>query len=194
MALAKDRKEQLVDTALRLFYKNGFHATGIDEILAAAGVAKMTLYKHFKSKNELILAALRRRDEQFRNWVMNELERRSRGKSAAQKLIVIFDVVDSWFHQEEFYGCAFLNASAEFSNHDDPVHMEAAMHKKLMLGLFEKLAREAGAPDPRELAHQLDLLVSGAVVHAQVTGDKAAAQLARRTAELIVADALGART
>ena len=71
----QSRRDELVDTALRLFYTRGFNATGIDKILAEAGVAKMTLYKHFRSKEELILAALNRRDEQFRNWLMGEMEK-----------------------------------------------------------------------------------------------------------------------
>ena len=75
--MPSDRREHLLDTALSLFGTEGFHATGIDKILASAGVAKMTLYNHFRSKDELILAALRRRDERFRHWFVREVEHRA---------------------------------------------------------------------------------------------------------------------
>ena len=107
------KREQLVDTALRLFYRDGFHATGIDKILAEAGVARMTLYKHFKSKDDLVLAALRRRDEQFRTWFERAVEQR--GATPRARLVAIFDALDDWFAGRafpggEFHGCAFVNA------------------------------------------------------------------------------------
>ena len=83
--MAPSRRDHLVDTALELFIRDGFHATGIDKILAESGVAKMTLYKHFKSKDELILSALRRRDERFRNWFMRAVE--SRAQAPRQRLL-----------------------------------------------------------------------------------------------------------
>ena len=96
--MATSRREHLVDTALELFYQDGFHATGIDKILAKAGVAKMTMYKHFKSKDELILAVLRRRDELFRNWFMREVERRA--QTPSERLLALFDVYDDWLHDD----------------------------------------------------------------------------------------------
>src|SRR5258708_34708744 len=102
------RREELVDRALELFYRHGFHATGIDRILAEAGVAKMTLYKHFKSKDELILAALTRRDEKFRTWFMREVERR--GRTPRERLLVVFDILAAWVQSRQFRGCMFVNA------------------------------------------------------------------------------------
>ncbi|HDL16453.1 MAG TPA: TetR/AcrR family transcriptional regulator, partial [Rhizobiales bacterium] len=89
------KKEHLVDTAVKLFGRDGFNATGIDKILQEAGVARMTLYKHFKSKDELILAALRRRDEQFRIWFKSAVEKT--GGSPAQRLLASFDALEEWF-------------------------------------------------------------------------------------------------
>ena len=88
--MASRRRDHLVDIALDLFSRDGFHATGIDKILAESGVAKMTLYKHFRSKDELILAALRRRDERFRNWFMRTVERRA--DTPRERLLAMFDV------------------------------------------------------------------------------------------------------
>ncbi|MDJ0935396.1 MAG: helix-turn-helix domain-containing protein, partial [Kiloniellales bacterium] len=106
------RRDHLVDTAAKLFARHGFHATGIDRILAEAGVAKMTLYKHFRSKDELILAALRRRDEEFRNWFRRRVEARADAPRA--RLLAVFDVLAEWFEQPDFAGCTFVAAAAEF--------------------------------------------------------------------------------
>ncbi len=130
--MAPSRRDHLVDTALELFIRDGFHATGIDKILAESGVAKMTLYKHFKSKDELILSALRRRDEHFRNWFMRAVE--SRAREPRQRLLAIFDALDEWFSGRDFNGCMFINASAEFARPDDPIHVagqaDAAKHAR----------------------------------------------------------------
>jgi AcrR family transcriptional regulator len=187
--MVADRRQHLVDTALKLFYRHGFHATGIDTILAEAGVAKMTLYKHFKSKDELILAVLRRRDELFRNWFMREVERR--GRTAPERLLALFDVYDAWLHDEgTTHGCLFINATAEFAAQDDPIHTAAAHTKQLVLGYVRELATAAGADHPDTLARQLVLLLEGATVTAQVTGNRDAADEARQAAEILIQAAL----
>ena len=186
MALSK--RDQLIDAALRLFQQDGFHATGIDRILAEAGVAKMTLYKHFKSKDELVLAVLRRRDEQFRNHFMRQVEKRS--NDPRQRLLAMFDVLGEWIMAEGFCGCTFINACAEFADHDDPAHTLAAEHKRLMAQYIRKLAEEAGVREPARLAEQLCLLMEGAIVMAQVMGDCHAAVTARDAAEPLIDRAL----
>lgn len=181
----RSKRDDLVDTALRLFYTQGFNATGIDKILAESGVAKMTMYKHFKSKDELILAALERRDEDFRAWLTTEMEKASGPRA---KLFAMFDALEDWFNGRAFKGlgfagCAFINASSEFSNLDHPAHQIAASHKKRILEYLEDLCREAGAPDAPALAEQLALLKEGAIVTAQVRGLTSAAQIAKSIAE-----------
>ncbi len=185
---ASARREELVDRALELFYRHGFHATGIDRILAESGVAKMTLYKHFKSKDELILAALRRRDEKFRSWFMREIERR--GRTPRERLLVVFDILAVWFASRDFRGCMFVNAAAEFHDPGDPVHEAAAEHKRLVREFLFKLASEAGAGDPAALAGSLNLLLEGAIAVAHVAGDAAAARDARAAAATLVDRAL----
>ena len=183
--MATSRREHLVDTALELFYQDGFHATGIDKILAKAGVAKMTMYKHFKSKDELILAVLRRRDELFRNWFMREVERRAHTPS--ERLLALFDVYDDWLHDEgSSHGCLFINATAEFAAQDDPIHVAAAETKRLVLTYVRNLAVAAGAQTPDGLAMQLVLLLEGATVTAQVTGNRETAREARKAAEILL--------
>ncbi len=185
--MASSKREQLVDTALELFYRDGFHATGIDRILAESGVAKMTLYKHFKSKDELILAALRLRDERFRNSFMKAVEQRA--EKPADRLLAVFDVLGEWFRTDGFCGCLFINASAEFANPDDPIHGTSAEHKRLVLKYLRELAAAAGVGDPDELGDQIGLLVEGAIVVAHVTGRPDVAGKARGAAEILVRQA-----
>ena len=182
--MASGKRDHLVDTALGLFSRHGYHAMGIDRILAAAGVAKMTLYNHFKSKDELILAVLRRRDERFRNWFMRTVERRA--KAPRDRLLAIFDALGEWFAERDFSGCMFINASAEFADRDDPIHGLSAEHKRLVLGYIGELTAAAGAENSDELARQLFLLGEGAIVAAYVAGQADAAKQARKAAEILL--------
>jgi AcrR family transcriptional regulator len=184
------RRDHLVETALTLFCRDGFHATGVDRILAESGVAKMTMYKHFRSKDELILATLRRRDELFRNWFMRAVERRA--ETQRGRLVALFDALEEWFDGGDFTGCMFINASAEFSRSDDPIHAASAEHKRLMLAYVRGLAEAAGADDPDALAYGLTLLAEGAIVMAYVAGDRRAARHAKEAAGTLIEASLPA--
>lgn len=185
---AVSKRELIVSEALKLFYQNGFNATGVDTIIKVAGVSKKTLYNHFKSKNELVLATLRKRDELFRNTIMRETERL--GSTPEQRLLTIFDAHDAWFHEKNFSGCMFINASAEFSSQDDPCHVVSAEHKRLVRDYIRDQAEQAGARDPERLALQLNLLLEGAIVDAHVSGLSESARLAKSMAEVFVDQAL----
>lgn len=185
------KRDHLLETAVTLFAQEGFHATGIDRILQEAGVARMTLYKHFRSKDELILAALRRRDEQFRTWFKKTIEKR--GGSPAQRLLASFDALQEWFEGRAFAGlpfsgCSFINAAAEYAENDHPVHQVAAEHKRLILEYLRLLCASAGARDPEKLAWSIALLHEGAIVTSQVSADPLAATGAREIAELLLAE------
>jgi AcrR family transcriptional regulator len=185
------KRDQLVETALELFSRQGYHATGIDKVLEAAGVAKMTMYKHFRSKEELILAVLRLRDERWRNRFMRGIERRA--KDPRDRLLAMFDQLGEWFSDEGFCGCMFINASAEYADHADPIHAASAEHKRLVEKYVRDLAKQAGAPQPGVLATQLCLLMEGAVVLTQVCPDDArgcAAASAKRAAVVLIDHAL----
>ena len=186
--MAKGRRDHLVDTALALFQRDGYHATGIDRILGEAGVAKMTLYNHFKSKDELILAALRLRDERFRNWFMRDVERRTRDPRG--RLVACFDVLAEWFARPDFSGCTFINAAAEFGQSGNPIHGACAEHKRLVAAYVRDLVEAAGATEPQDLADGLVLLMEGAVVMTHVAGDAEAAAKAKRAAEVLIGHAL----
>ncbi|NRB42109.1 MAG: TetR/AcrR family transcriptional regulator [Pseudomonadales bacterium] len=185
---AISKREQIVATALKLFYQDGFNATGIDRIIKEAGVSKKTLYNHFKSKDELILATLRQRDEVFRNTLMRETERL--GNTARERLLSIFDAHGNWIQEKSFSGCMFINAAAEFAALDDPNHIIAAEHKRLVRDYIRGLAEEAGANDAETLSLQLNLLLEGCIVDAYVSGNKDSAQLAKSMAAVFVEQAL----
>lgn len=178
------RREQLLDTAVALFQRDGFHAVGIDRILAEAGVAKMTLYKHFPSKQALIVAVLERKCGAFLAGMRDQLERR--GGPPRERLLAVFDVLAEWFAQPDFHGCLFVKAAGEFPDAADPIHQTAADYKRRFLQLMVEQAQQAGAPSPRLLAQRLFLLVEGATVLAQVLGGAEAARQARDTAALIL--------
>jgi AcrR family transcriptional regulator len=185
------KRDQLVETALELFSRHGYHATGIDRILEAAGVAKMTMYKHFRSKEELILAALRLRDERWRNRFMLGVEKRAKGPR--DRLLAMFDQLGEWFSDEGFCGCMFINASAEYADHADPIHAASAEHKRLVEKYIRDLAESAGAKEPGVLATQLSLLMEGAVVLTQVCPDEergCAARSAKQAAVVLIDHAL----
>ena len=183
------KREQLVEAALRLFYRDGFHATGIDAILREAGVAKMTLYNHFPSKEALILAALERRDARLRAWLSETVEGMASGPR--ERLLAVFDAAESLFRQEDFNGCAFVRACGEFRDPSDPIHRAGMEHMRLLTAYMSDLAARAGASDPEGLARQLSLLFVGASATAQVTGSCGPASCARRAAETLVDDAIG---
>ncbi|MDA8230575.1 MAG: helix-turn-helix domain containing protein [Magnetospirillum sp.] len=185
---APSRREPLVEAALRLFMRDGIHATGIAAVLDEAGVSKMTLYGHFASKEALVLAALELRDRQFREWLlarMAELGGEPRGQ-----LLALFDALAEWFRGEApigpFLGCAFVNAAAEYGSPADPVHRLAARHKGLVLDHIETLAASAGFTQASALARQLILLKEGAIAEAHVRGNLDAAGDARAVAAFLV--------
>lgn len=183
-----ERRDHLVNTALKLFYRDGFHATGIDTILAESGVAKMTLYKHFKTKEDLILAALTRRDELWMTWFTSSVESRTNDPRA--RLLAIFDALESWFlgaaAPGKFHGCAFINSAAEYADFSHPIHQLASEHKQKMQAQISLWTHAAAVPDPTTLASQLTLLAEGAITLAHVNNAPQAAHTARQVAEKLL--------
>jgi len=153
------RRDELIETAMRVFYREGFNSTGIDRVLREAGISRMTLYNHFKSKDELIVAALRRRDETFRNRMHKYIE--SHADEPAGRLLAAFDFNGAWFASEEFNGCMFLNASSEFSDPDCAIRRTAAEHIRSVGEYLLALCKEAKLRDPEMLASQLHILLEG---------------------------------
>src|ERR1700738_2814935 len=167
---------RLLSAATHLFCKNGINATGIDAIINEAGTAKTTLYKLFGSKNNLVHVVLETEGKQWREWFIGTIE--SGGGSAQAKLTRIFPALKDWFRQERFYGCPFINAVGEHDKDQKQLRAIAMRHKKVVLAYIEKLAGEMGAAEPEVLAHQLALLMDGAIVAAMVSRDPGVADTA----------------
>ena len=183
------RRDQLVETAVELFYKNGYHATGIERILSEAGVSKPTLYRHFQSKDDLIVAALRRWDEESRAWLHQEMARRA--DTPRERVLALFDALADWFQEPGFQGCMFVNAAVEFADHDNPIHQVAADHKRIFATEFREEVAAAGVADAQEVTEQLMILMDGAIVTAHTSGHGESARRARKMAEAILAAAIG---
>src|ERR1700758_1653782 len=158
---------RLLSAATHLFCKNGINATGIDAIIDEAGTAKTTLYKLFGSKTNLVHAVLESEGRQWREWFIASLE--DGGGDAQTKLSRIFPALKRWFAEERFYGCPFINAVGEHDKDQKQFRNIAMRHKKVVLAHIEKLASEMGATEPEMLAHQLALMIDGAIVAAMVS-------------------------
>jgi AcrR family transcriptional regulator len=167
---------RLLNAATRLFCKNGINATGIDAIINEAGTAKTTLYKLFGSKTNLVHAVLESEGKQWREWFIGAME--EGGGDAQTKLTRIFPALKIWFGEDRFYGCPFINAVGEHDKDQKQFRNIAMRHKKVVLGDIEKLAGEMGAAEPEVLAHQLGLLIDGAIVAAMVSRNPGVADTA----------------
>ena len=191
--MARASKRNLVlDTAEMLFVQNGFAATGINQITQEAGIASMTLYNNFKSKNDLVLAVLERKNQALFEGVEAALNS-APGDPGAQ-ILAIFDYMaeylsaDTHSHHEDgsFTGCAFNHAASEFRQLSHPIHQAAAQHKKQFLDIFENLAEEMNHPTPLAFAQTLLLLMDGALSSAQIMGDMSMFDRARAAAKTLI--------
>lgn len=184
----KSGRARLVHAAIELVYSHGFQAVGVDQIVAAAGVTKTTFYKHFESKDDLLVAAIRQRDE----WEMEAWTRAVRkiaGDDPRRQLLAFFEVLDVWFNAPDFRGCQFINAAAEFPNPHDPVHAVAAEHKRKNRDFFRDLAAAGGAQDPEAVADRYTALVEGTLVLRQVHGRDDAARVIKPAVEALLEEA-----
>src|SRR5262245_3050944 len=177
-------KQRLLDTADRLFYQDGIRAVGIDRIIAEAEVAKMTLYNHFPSKDDLILAVLQYREEQVLQFFHSAMERH--GKRTKDKLRAFFAALKEWFESPGFRGCAFQNAAVELA---DPTHAGTQYvrdHKRRFADLLRGFVEESAGKSAAKLVPAVALLVEGAIVAAVVHGSPEAAEVARDAALRLV--------
>ena len=184
-------RERILSAAYELFSCRGIRAVGIDELAARAEVSKATFYRHFRTKNDLVLAFLQRREQRWtREFV--EAEARRRGATPRQRLIAIFDVFDEWFHRDDFEGCSFINVLLETSDLDNPVGRASAAHLEYIRSVVRRLAAEAGleGAEVEAFAHDWHILMKGSIVAAG-EGDALAAQRAKTIGELVIQRYLG---
>jgi AcrR family transcriptional regulator len=183
-ATPPEARERLLQTASDLFYNEGIRAVGIDAIIAKAGVAKMTLYNHFASKDELVVEFLKRRDERWMTSFRESVERRT--KNPQRRLLAVFDALEEWFQSDDFRGCAFINAAAELADRNHPAHKVALEHKARLRAYILDLAKAAEVPAPKRLTDRLFLLVEGAIVTASMEGNSESARQARHAARALL--------
>ena len=181
------KRRHLLETAWRLFYRDGYRAVGIDTLLAEADLAKMTLYNHFSSKEELIVAVIKKRSEEVLAGLAQAVV--DAGNSPERRLLAVFDWLKVLFGARDFNGCAFIRALSEFPESSHPVHQTARGHKQSVRKMLVRLSAEAGARDPAALADSLRLLIDGALVAAQATGSAKPAVTARAAAASLLKQA-----
>jgi AcrR family transcriptional regulator len=177
-------RERILDTAYDLFSRHGIRAVGIDRIIATSGVAKMSLYRHFRSKDALVLAFLQEREKRWTlEWLHSEVT--SRAEDGAGRMLAIFDVFDEWFRQPDFEGCSFINVLLEFTELEHPIRRATTEHLATIRGLVREFAERAGMADPDAVARQWHILMKGSIVAAG-EGDREAARRARALGELLL--------
>ncbi len=177
-------RERILDAAYDLFSRRGVRAVGIDTVIGHAGVAKMTLYRNFASKEELAITFLQCREERWTlGWVQAEVSRRADTPTA--RLLAIFDIFGEWFGREDFEGCAFVSILLEEPDRGSAVRAAAVQHLANIRAFLSDLAAEAGVLDPDEFARQWHILMKGAIV-AATEGDREAARRARELGVLLL--------
>lgn len=176
-------RERLIKAAYDLFSKDGVSRVGIDTILVTSGCAKASLYTNFRTKVELAIAFLDRREAVWtRAWLESEIKRRA--KRPEGRLLAIFDVFDGWFHKKSFEGCSFINVLLE-SRADSPVRKAAAIHLAKIRAIVQGLAEEANLREPDKFAQAWHMLMKGSIISAG-EGNQNAARDAKRAARLVL--------
>jgi AcrR family transcriptional regulator len=180
-----DAHRRILDSAYELFSRRGIRAVGVDELIERAGVAKATFYHHYPSKDDLVLAFLKQREQLWtKEWV--ETEARQRGDAPEEQLLAIFDLFDEWFQREDFEGCSFVNVLLEFGgSNGHPFGQASAAHLKNVRSIVRTLAEEAGLRDPASFALSWHILMKGSIVQAG-EGDREAAKRAKSIARLLI--------
>jgi len=181
-------RQRLIDAATELFYQHGIECVGIDAIIEKAGVAKMSLYNHFDSKDELAAEVFRVRDQIWFEWFLREVNLRA--ESPRERLVAVFDVLRDCHAQADFAGCAFLNVAAEIRKPDHPARKIALDHHHRLRDYLTAQATLTGATDPTTLGGQLAILVCGCTLWATLERSPTCAERARSAAVQLIAGAI----
>jgi AcrR family transcriptional regulator len=178
-------RERILEAAYDLFSRYGLQAVGINTVIEQSGVAKRTLYRHFASKDELIVEFLRLREARWtKDWLQGEVERRA--TLPEERLLAIFDVFNEWFQKDELEGCSFINVLLEVEDRESPVRQATILHLAEIRVFLASLAQEAGIERPDDFARRWHILMKGSIVAAQ-EGDREAALRAQDIGRLVLA-------
>jgi len=178
-------RDRIIEVANELFYRDGFLAVGLDQILDNVGVTKTTFYNHFESKESLVLETLVWHDKWWRDE-FRAMMRRHGGDTPRGQLEALPEVMDEAVTSPGFNGCIFINAAVQFPLAHDPAHEAAARHKGEMESILRELAGYAGADDARALAEELALIIEGAYVTRQVSGRADTGEIVRRLVRMVL--------
>lgn len=177
-------RQRIVQAASELFYEHGIAATGVDAVVAHAGLSKPTLYRYFASKEHLVEAYLTQRDLENRAALEEVLARHSAG--SIERLLAVFDWLHEWHNASTFRGCAFARAASEIDRPNHPATEIIHSRKTWLRSRLRTLAREAGIAVPVQFGDALMLLAEGATTTAFVEGDHQAARKAQRVAQALI--------
>jgi AcrR family transcriptional regulator len=176
-------RERILDAAYELFSRRGIRAVGVNEVIERAGVATATLYRHFPSKDSLVLAFL---DLRERRWTKDLVEAGAirRGKSPEERLVAIFDVLDEWFHRDDFEAGSFMRVLLELGP-EHPAGGASVRHLEQMRSMVRRLAEQASLRDTESFARSWHILMQGSIV-AAAEGDTEAAQRSKSMGRLLI--------
>jgi AcrR family transcriptional regulator len=183
-AVATAARQRILENAYDLFSRRGIRAVGIEEVISRSAVAKATLYRHFPSKDDLVLAFLEQREQIWTRQIV-EAGARERGATAEERLLAIFDVFHDWFQREDYEGCSFVKVLLETADRDSPVGAASVHYLENIRTIVRELAEEAELNDPEAFALSFHILMKGAIVQA-AEGDREAARRAKGMAQLLL--------
>ncbi|GAA2788445.1 TetR/AcrR family transcriptional regulator [Kitasatospora sp. CM 4170] len=183
--MATQARARLLSTAEDLFYAEGVRAVGVDRILSVSGVGRASFYRHFASKDDLVVAVLQGRDTRWREWLRDCVD--ARELPPEERPLAVFDALAERFARRDFRGCAFVNTMIEAADRDSAAHRVAAGHKAAVTDYLDQLLTDAGYRDHTALAEHLVLLIDGAIVTAVREGTTEPARRARRIAAALLA-------
>ncbi|GAA0266378.1 TetR/AcrR family transcriptional regulator [Pseudomonas rhodesiae] len=181
--ISNETRDIILDVTEKLIYRHGIAATGMDFLVKTAGVSRKSIYRYFANKDELVIAALQRRDARWLQWLRSEVERQA---DSGERLLALFSALKAWFGSEDFRGCAFINTSGETGDPHNPVRLLAKAHKQKLFDYVLELCQAHGTPEPQRQAAHLLILIDGAITVALVMGDSTAADNAQCMARTLL--------
>jgi AcrR family transcriptional regulator len=179
-------RERLIGAAVRRFYRDGFRNVGIEQVYSDVGISKTAFYKHFESKDDLMLAVLAEQTRWLQESLLEMIQVRG-GNSAIGQLRALFDLVEQIIESDDFHGCIFVNVTMEFPLAHDPAHIAAAKAKQAFEDVVCEIAERGEVVVPRAAARELCLIIEGAYVTRHITGDRKTIDVARQLGELVIA-------
>lgn len=177
-------RDRLLDAAASLFCRHGINSVGVDAIIDEAGTAKATLYNLFGSKEALAYEVLDQEGLRWRDWIFKGID--DFEGEARLRLLHVFDLLHAWFSNKDYFGCPFINTVAEHDKFDNKMRNIALGHKKIVLARISNLVRETGVTNPEAMAHEIGIIIDGAIVAALITRDPHVALIAKGVATTLM--------